>query len=192
MGISFHFFKYICIYKSKQSNTNLMKTAKLLIVGLVAVCISHYAQAQSGRLSIGFEAAQPSGDLADFVSTGFGGSLRYEFPMGDRLGLGLTAGYLTFGGEDDGPSWAMIPIQAFLKFYFGENQGGLYGQADVGVHNTSIDIEGSDGTTNFSYAPGVGFHMAKLDLGLRWQFISDEEATNSYLGLRIAYVFGSK
>ena len=168
-----------------------MKTAKLLIVGLVAVCISHYSQAQSGRLSVGFEIAQPSGDFADFAGTGYGGSLRYEFPMGDRLGLGLTAGYLTFGGEDEGPDWVMIPVQAFLKFYFSENQGGLYGFADVGVHNTSIDVEGVDGTTNFSYAPGIGFHMDKLDFGFRWQFV-DEETTFSYLGLRIAFVFGSK
>jgi len=168
-----------------------MKTAKLLIVGLVAVCISHYAQAQSGRLSIGFEAAQPTGDLGDAVSTGYGGSLRYEFPMGDRLGLGLTAGYITFGGEDDGPDWAMIPVQAFLKFYLSENQGGLYGQADVGMHNTSIDIEGSDGSTNFSYAFGLGFHMSKLDLGVRWQQVQEDQSY-SYVGLRIAFVFGSK
>jgi hypothetical protein len=63
--------------------------------------------------------------------------------------------------------------------------------ADVGVHNTSIDIEGVDGTTNFSYAPGIGYHMSNLDFGLRYQFI-DDETTLSYIGLRIAYVFGSK
>jgi hypothetical protein len=130
--------------------------------------------------------------LGDFVNTGYGGSLRYEFPILAQLGLGLTAGYISFGGDNGGPTWNMIPIQAFGKFYFGENQGSLYVMANVGVHNISIDADVAESSTDFSYAPEVGFHMSILDLGVRWQFISSSAATNSYLGLRLAYVFGSR
>jgi len=166
-----------------------MKTAKLLIVCLVAACASQFTYAQSGRLSLGVEVAQPTGDFGDFVGTGIGGSLRYEMPLLGKLGIGLTAGYIAFGGDNDGPTWNLIPIQAFGKFYLGENQGGLYGQVDLGVHSTSV--EDADGETNASWALGLGYHMSKLDLGVRWQSVEGDK-TLSYVGLRAAYVFGSR
>ena len=166
-----------------------MKKAKLIIVCLVAVCMAQYAQAQSLRLSLGVEVAQPTGDFSDYAKTGYGGSLRVEFPMLSRLGLGLTAGYISFGGDNGGPTINMIPVQAFGKFYLGENQGGLYGQVDLGVH--SISVKDADGETDFSWALGLGYHMSKLDFGVRWQTI-EEDKSASYVGLRIAYVFGSR
>jgi hypothetical protein len=195
-----------------------MKFTKIMMAA--AACIALTAgttMAQSGRLSIGAELGMPMGDFSDGNGVGFGGSLRYEFPMGDKLGLGLTAGYITFagksiddgsGGTYDGPSFNVIPIQAFLKFYFNEQQSGLYGMVDLGVHSSSVkvpEISYTDPFTNqtvvispaetvsstdLSYAPEIGYHLANIDLGLRYQIIATEGSTTSYLGLRAAYVFG--
>ena len=150
-------------------------------------------QAQSGRLSLGAELGMPMGDFGDAASTGFGGSLRYEHPMGDNIGLGLTAGYLMFGGKDEGPDWTMIPVQAFLKYYFMEQQSGFYGAAHIGIHSWSVDYEfGEASGSDLSYAPEVGYHLANIDIGLRYQMIASEGSTLSYLGLRLAYVFGGE
>jgi hypothetical protein len=172
----------------------------ILMCGLVG--FSTLTKAQSGRLSIGVDIAQPMGDFGDQASTGFGGSARYELPMGDKIGLTLTAGYLTFSGKDEGgfefPNVNIIPVQVGAKYYFSENQKGLYAAAEVGIHSTSVDIEGAESSTDFSYAPEVGFHMAHIDLGLRYQFISGGEdasgksTTSSYLGLRAAWAFGGE
>jgi hypothetical protein len=208
-----------------------MKFTKIMIAA--AACLALTAgktMAQSGRLSIGFEAAQPLGDFGDGASTGFGGSLRYEHPMGEKLGLTFTAGWITFGGKEqefagikyDGPGISLIPIQAGLKFYFKEQQAGLYIMGEIGAHAVTIGgvdftdpitgavTEGeSSSNTSFSYAPAIGFHMKKIDIGLRYQFFSQEteevtydpttgfptgtessSATEGYVGLRIAFVFG--
>ena len=188
-----------------------MKLTKIIMAA--AACLALTAgttMAQNGRFSLGAELAMPMGDFADVSGIGFGGTLRYEHPIGDAMGLGLTAGWMTFGGKDEGPSMSMIPIQAFLKYYFGEQQNGFYGMVDLGVHMssfTSDDVtwinpvtgqeevlyEGETvSNTDLSYAPEIGYHMANLDLGLRYQIIATEGSSTSYLGLRIAYVFGEK
>ena len=189
-----------------------------LVIGLIGV--TTIANAQNGRFSVGAELGLPLGGLGDAQSMGFGGSVRYEHPIGDNIGLTGTAGYLIFSGKDqtfdfgplgsftfEGPDLAMIPIQAGLKYYFSDNQDGFYGQAEVGVHISSYSISGSSSSsTDLSYAPGIGYHLANIDIGLRYQLISYEttvvdpitfesvsgSSTEGYLGLRIAYVFGEQ
>jgi hypothetical protein len=207
------------IFKPKIKIKMKMKFTKIMMAA--AACIALTAgttMAQNGRFSVGAEIGMPMGDFSDGNGVGFGGSLRYELPMGDKLGLGLTAGYITFGGKsvDDGlggtydnPSFSVIPIQAFLKYYFNEQQSGLYGMVDLGVHSSSVKTpeisytdpisgqvvvispEETHTSTDLSYAPEIGYHLANLDLGLRYQIISTEGSSTSYLGLRVAYVFGS-
>lgn len=181
-----------------------MKNAisKLFITAFAVLTLTAVASAQHGRFSLGAELAMPMGDFGDAASIGFGGTLGYEHPIGEAMGIGLRAGYLTFSGKDDGPNWSMIPAQAFFKYYFGgESQMGFYAMANLGIHNLrfktedivifGVTIEGETfSETNLSYAPEIGYHMEHLDLGLRYQLIATEGSTTSYLGLRVAYVFG--
>ena len=99
-----------------------------LVLGLISA--TTIANAQNGRFSVGAEIALPMGDFADATSLGFGGSVRYEYPIGDNLGLCGTAGYLMFSGRSgngvDLGDWTMIPVQAGLKYYFTDNQDGCH------------------------------------------------------------------
>lgn len=168
---------------------------KVFAVAALFTMLSYGAQAQNGRFSVGAELALPMGDFGDGYSMGFGGTVGYEHPVGDALGIGLRAGYITFSGKDalDGIKFNAIPIQAFAKYYFGgEAQEGIYGMVSVGVHNGKVNVEGAEGSTDLSYAPEIGYHLANIDLGLRYQMISTEGSTTSWLGVRIAYVFGEK
>ncbi|MBK5284139.1 MAG: hypothetical protein JJE25_01945, partial [Bacteroidia bacterium] len=162
---------------------------------------------------------------------GIGGSLRYEMPVGDNLGLMFTAGYLAFGGDEVTSgvpgifaltvksSSALIPLQVGAKYYFSEQQDGFYGAVQLGLtlisSSTDIttDFGGTKTTTSatgsasgFSYAPGIGYHLSVIDIGLNYQLFSQTTtvsdpftgasfsatSTGSYLGLRLAYVFGEK
>ena len=204
-----------------------MRTKKfgyVLLAGAFALSLVTF-NAKAGdnsRFSVGAELALPMGSFGDQSGTGFGGSLRYEMPVGDNLGLMLTAGYLTFGGKtiDLGGfgkfeyTNSAIPIQLGAKYYFTEQQNGFYGQVELGVHmlstKASFDFLGiststTETSTAFSYAPGIGYHLDNLDFGLKYQLFSETvtstdlfgnsvSATSSasYLGLRVAYVFGEK
>src|SRR5690606_21924762 len=144
---------------------------------------SSVAVAQDGRFSIGAELALPMGDFGDASSIGFGGSVRYEHPVGDNIGLTGTVGYLIFGGKEtseggvtfDGPDYSMIPIQVGGKYYFTEQQLGFYAGLELGVHSTTAKIpsssitiggvtietpEVSTSSTDLSYAPQIGYHLA--------------------------------
>lgn len=184
--------------------------------------------AQNGRFSIGPELGVPMGTFKDGSGIGIGGTVRYEIPLG-KCGLTATAGYISFAGKTydfapgisvKGKSLGMIPVQVGFKYYFMEAQQGFYAMAELGVHiasvsSTSVDAAGNETTntksqTYLSYAPEIGYHLANIDFGLRYQLFSQKTeyitydvmgipngtasktSTAGYIGLRVAYVFGEK
>jgi hypothetical protein len=189
-----------------------------MIVAALALIGSGAVMAQESRFSAGLELAMPMGDFGDAVGFGFGATLGYEIPVGDNLGVLAQAGYITFSAKDievdlgpfgtatvEGVSVGAIPIQIGAKYYFSENQEGAYLGVLTGVH--LLSSEGSDGTTSFGVAPVLGFMVGEnIDIGLRYQLLFDkqetvdlttlqvteESVTNSYLGVRAAYMFGSR
>jgi len=172
-----------------------MKTTRILFAVIALFIISSSSVfAQNGRFSIGANVAMPMGDFGDAAGVGFGGSLRYEMPVGDNLGLTGTVGYLTFGGKDffDGINFNLIPIMVGAKYYFTEQQNGFYAGIAVGMTSSSTSAEGSESSTVFTWAPGIGYHLDNIDLGLDYNSYTKDEFTTSYLGLRLAYVFGAK
>ncbi len=201
---------------------------KKVLLGL-ATCLaltSVQTMAQKGRISGGLELALPMGDFGDNAGFGFGASGRYEHPIGDKMGITATLGYITFAKKTFDTGFgkyeyksSMIPIQAGFKYYFKEAQDGFYVMAEVGVHLFTAKVTSPDFTffgvtvagtketssnTYLSYAPAIGYHLANIDLGLRYQLFSYETtvssgtssvtktSTASYLGIRAAYVFGEK
>lgn len=188
---------------------------KKTLLSLAAVALTGGLMAQESRFSAGLELGLPMGDFGDFVGLGIGGSLGYEIPVGDNLGVMAQAGYISFSGKDydlgivtvEGPSIAAIPLQIGAKYYFSDNQEGAYLGALTGVH--LLSSEGSDGVTNFGIAPLLGFMVTEnIDIAVRYQMLfdkqetvevvgttittSEENVTNSYIGIRAAYMFGSR
>ncbi|MEZ4807500.1 MAG: outer membrane beta-barrel protein [Flavobacteriales bacterium] len=209
-----------------------MKARMILAVAAFAGC--GMAMAQESRFSAGLELGMPMGDFGDAYGIGFGATLGYEIPVGDNLGFMAQAGYITFSGKDLETSVTvggttvtssvkvdnagMIPVQVGLKYYFSDNQEGLYAGLLTGLHMQSVkEVEvttsGIDEKntlkSNFGVAPLIGFMVTEnIDLALRYQMIfskqetavvtgttvttEEETVTNSYIGLRAAYMFGSR
>lgn len=189
----------------------MKKTYLLIAFGLM----SFAALAQSTpRFSIGAELALPTGDFADAVGIGYGASLRYEGLVADRLAITADLGYLFFSGKDvtvgipggvsitsEGQSTYLVPIQLGVKYYFVEQQTGFYAQLMAGSHLyelASYAINGNainrevESKAAFSIAPAIGYHLANVDIGLRYQIVSTSGDATSYAGLRLAYVFGNR
>jgi hypothetical protein len=192
-----------------------MKNKFTKIILATVVCLAWFTSVNAqGRFSAGAELAMPMGDFADLAGFGFGASLGYELPVTDNIGITANAGYLMFGKKtmEVGPlkteyQYSMIPIQLGGKYYFGETMEGIYLGAQVGVHMlmfkfkteaysmggiTIPAVSESDSKTKLSYAPVVGYHLANIDLSARYQMVATEGSTTSFIGLRIAYVFGEK
>ncbi len=202
-----------------------MKTKVLRAITALLIISSPSAFAQSaanGRFSIGVEGAFSAGNFTNTSNVGFGGSLRYEMPVGNNLGIMLTAGFLEFGSktvEGDVSSIkytnSVIPIQLGAKYYFMSQQKGFYVGVEAGVHLLTSKALGDDASgtqlfsfsgnsTAFSYDPLIGYHLDNLDFGFKYQLFTESFTTEvggtsytstssaSYLDLRIAYVFGGK
>ncbi|MCX6290551.1 MAG: outer membrane beta-barrel protein [Bacteroidetes bacterium] len=195
-----------------------MRTKKLftlLVAGALVLTVVTKTNAKGGgenRLSIGAELALPMGTFGDMAGMGFGGSVRYEMPMGDNLGLTGTAGYLTFGGKSIdlivakfSYTYSMIPIMVGAKYYFQEQQNGFYGMGQLGITMTSIKTESTisyfgtsttvsatGSSSDLTFSPGVGYHLDNIDIGANYMIVSTAGASSSYLGVRLAYVLGSK
>lgn len=165
--------------------------------------------AQGTQLSVGADLALPQGDFSKEFSLGVGPSLGAELPLGDKLGITLQAGYTILLLKEDIKSVleraTLIPVQAGLAYHFSDDREGLYVHGQLGLHsftekfksNAAFGLEEeSESNTNFSWAIGAGYRLAKLDLGVRFNSISPKEEEGgaeaeafNYVGLRVAYLF---
>src|SRR5262245_12722743 len=107
---------------------------KQLLLFAVACGLTGGLMAQGNRFSLGLEAALPMGDFGDVSSIGIGGTLGFELPMGDNLGIVAQAGYISFMGKEfesvtvvngtvttttvKSDAAGLIPIQVGAKYYF--------------------------------------------------------------------------
>ena len=90
---------------------------KLLSIVVVLLLSSTLLTAQKPGISIGGNAFFPVGDWAEFASTGWGGSVTYEHPLGRNIGGVIYSGYTSFSG-DSGLDWTMVPLLVGAEFYF--------------------------------------------------------------------------
>lgn len=184
-----------------------MKKALLFVLVLfLAVTTSN---AQKFSLSVGPEVALPMGDFGDFAGTGFGGTVRFEYPFNNQLVGIVDAGYLMWGGEEFDlggfgkvtTDYSAIPILAGVKYYFGPN---FYALAQAGIHMFTFDAESeisflgsttktssSASESKFGAGAGIGYELAlgsmMLDLNAKYQMVADDL---SYVGVRAGLKFG--
>ncbi len=112
---------------------------------------------------------------------------------------------------------SMIPIMVGAKYYFSEQQNGFYADLQLGLTmlttKSSFEFGGtttddSQSASAFTWSPGIGYHLDNLDFGVGYYGFSytttvtttfmgvststDVSASGSWIGIRAAYVFGSK
>lgn len=184
-----------------------MKSKKIFIIVISLVtCLSlskTYAQ-----FSAGVELGLPMGNFSDISNIGFGGSVRYEGSIKNKLNWTASIGYLSFSGKTFtvnnvsipfGNS-AIVPITGGIKYYFSGANDGFYGTADLSLNFVSFYVysynSGNGGGYNLAsanesrlgFAPGIGYRTGNWDFSGKFNLISDL----NYFGLRAAYIFGGK
>ena len=180
-----------------------------IITFILAGTFSGLLSAQSPQLSFGADLALPQGDFNKEFGLGVGPTVGLELPFGEHLGVTVQAGYTILMLKDeakdilDGAS--LIPAQAGLKYYFTENQRGVYLHGQLGIHSFTEKFKElpapfereaeNEFSTNFSWAIGAGYQLGMLDIGVRFNSISPKEEEGAgesdpfnYIGLRVAYL----
>jgi hypothetical protein len=190
---------------------------KLFSVSLFAVLLVAFASTGSAEskmsLSVGGDVLLPMGDFGDAVSTGFGGSVRFQYDINPMASVGLTSGYYIWSGKEvegfSAPDIKGIPIRAFGKYYFmpkDEKKPRVYGILELGVFLASADVPayeilgttyggGTETSTDFNWAPGLGVEIplgggkTAVDISARYDAISAKGGTNGSIAARVGVNF---
>ncbi len=182
-----------------------MKTVRLFFLLTVGTI---FAQNSCAQISAGLDLSLPMGNFSDIASTGFGGSVRYDGSISDKLGWTVAAGYQSFSGKTytvgnvsiPFGTTSNIPISGGIKYYFSEAGSGFYGGIDLSLNFLSTYVYTynsgngggyslqSDSQSKFGINPGFGYRLPNWDFAARYNAVGDF----SSLGIRVAYVFASK
>ncbi|HEX6914089.1 MAG TPA: outer membrane beta-barrel protein [Chitinophagaceae bacterium] len=167
-----------------------------LIIALGAFGFSASAQNSDEKktaattLSVGVEAGLPMGTFGDVSSFGIGGSLKAAIPAGPGA-VTVSAGYMNFSGKDftvgsttfKASSTYFIPLKAGYRLNLGE--GGFNIEPQLGY---SVGKSGGGG---FTYAGNIGYMINnQFDIAARYEGVSKDGSSLSFIGLRVAYSFG--
>ena len=184
---------------------------KLLKFGatlLLITAFSNTSKAQfkaSAGLELGFA-------LEDGFGLMYGASVGGEYGIGDNMGVTAQFGFILNSVSSDffdNASSSFIPMQLGYKYYFDSNESGPYAHAQLGMHMYRFSYEFESFTVDpitfqftpvteeisisemyLSYAIGGGFLVNEhIDLGLRFNIISADGGSFSYIGTRVAYNF---
>lgn len=189
--------------------SRFLKDFKILVMRysiLLAAFIVAFSFSSSAQFSAGLDFVQPSWEGA---SLGYGVSVGYEYGINDNLGATAQVGYLLMGVDDAFfKNYSMIPVQVGAKYYLDTKSSGLYAHAQAGIHSISIttpeivipgggiidDIvipEETYSDSNTSFAIGAGYIVNEnIDASVRYNVLSYDEGSDSYIGVRIGYTFG--
>ena len=171
---------------------------KIINVSMTAIAILLCSQSigqvsTAGRpsLSLGAEVGIPSGNLNTTQKLGLGGSLKALFPLFEGGALTVSAGYVSFSGDETGsfkyPALNFIPFKAGLRYNL--TPGGVYLEPQLGYTSIATQNSNTSATGGFTYAGNLGVLLQALDLSVRYEAVSRNGHTLPFLGLRGAYNF---
>jgi hypothetical protein len=158
--------------------------------------------------SVGVEPGIPIGKLHDDYKFSIGGSLQADIPViPNFLFATVNAGYTSINGRNnvdgtgyDATNIQLLPVKAGLKV-FPVKYFYLQGEAGAAFALNKSDL-GFDKTAAFLYSPQIGIELPTIgksyfDAGVFYQGTTKfnsaiENSKVNYVGLRLAYAFGTK
>jgi hypothetical protein len=127
-------------------------------------------------------------------SLGFGGFLRFAYPVSDASDVTLEAGANIFHVKDN-PSygWALIPVKAGYRYTLNGTGTGLYIEPLAGYNVYGIDPDDNKftglilaGEAGYLFQPGG---RIQFDLGLLFESAFHKDGNLNYLSLRLSHNF---
>ncbi len=169
------------------------KKMKFLLIAFAAMTTS-YSYAQRPTLGLGFEVGVPAGDLNNTQKIGVGGSANVAFPVGGGTALTLSAGYLSYSGDEIGstklPALNFIPFKAGVRHQF--TPYGFYLEPQLGYTSINTPNSNTKAHGGFTYAAKAGYMInSKVDASARYEAVSlKNDVLYPQLVFRLGYNFG--
>ena len=176
----------------------MKKIINLVIAVAISMLFSFSANAQI-KLGLNGGIQVPTEDGA---KTGFGGGINGEYLVTPNIGVGLNAGYYSFGKEEAygiSTNSYLIPVTLTGKYYFLTESIQPYGGVDVGFYTIGAKakyqgISESASDSYFGFAPVVGLQFKlsdalALDINAKYNLIFSEGESTSIVGFNIGIVY---
>jgi hypothetical protein len=170
---------------------------KVLLLGLMTVCISTYSFAQKAEMGrnaswfkIGLEASAPVGAISNYTSFAAGATLSGQYMATRNFGIGLTSGYTQFFGKNGADGFGNIPVGLMLRYY--SQPAGFFAGVDAGYSF----LTGDNTPTGGVYVkPQLGYHNYSWNFYAFYNqvFVSDanfEDIQN--IGIGASYNLGRR
>jgi hypothetical protein len=174
-----------------------MKRSLLLAASALVISIAAFAQKGNNQVGIGAELDVPLGSFGDAYKTGFGGTIKGLYGIGEAGQLTFTTGYSSFKGKSEtafgysyeGQTFTMVPLLAGYRHHF--NSFYLEGQLGATVNGTKANGTKVESMTKFAFAANLGYEIKGLDISVRYHTEGD---VLSMFAARIGYniSFGNK
>jgi hypothetical protein len=190
----FLFLIHCNTYKSKLLTIKLKKMKNLMKVAATLLLIVAFTQ--NSKAQFKFNAGIDFGYvMEDGMGLMYGLAIGGEIPVGDNMGVTIESGYDMLAIEGEGASASLIPFQGGFKYYFDDNEGGMYlhGQAGYTIYTLTFEFFGITSSASegyLSFAPGAGYLVNEhIDLGIDYNMILASGGSLKYIALRAAYKF---
>jgi hypothetical protein len=163
-----------------------------LTIALFVSMISAYAQKGNFQIGLAGEMAMPVGHFDNDFNTGFGGSVKALYGIGNKSQLTLTTGYDRFKAKGELSMFnSTVNIIPFLAGYRLATKG-FYVEPQVGygLYTFKVNFNGespSETDGAFTYALGIGYTIHGIDCGVRYQAGRKDSDDISMIGLHIGY-----
>jgi hypothetical protein len=173
-----------------------MKRVYLMILGIVLVSATGFAQKGNNQIGVGADVSFPTGDFGEAFKTGFGGYAKGLYGIGTAGQITFTTGYSGMkakGSTDDFKiTTSIIPLLAGYRHNF----NGFFAEPQIGYGIYGIKIkgdemfDGKDSEGAFTWAATVGYIFNKqVEISARYQSGHKDGGSMSLFGVRVGYNF---
>ena len=153
--------------------------------------LSCLALQASGQIQI----AKLVGKNSNDYTSGYGGFLKFAYPVSEGNAVSLEAGALIFNLKADSRfGWIVVPVKAGFRYTFNQTGAGFYVEPQLGYNVYGLDpaekkfhgvILGAG--TGYIFQPIAS--TIQFDLGLRYEAVVYKGNTVNYLALRLTHNF---
>lgn len=135
------------------------------------------------------------GKNSNDYTTGYGGFLKYAYPVSEGNAISLEAGALIFNSKADSRyGWIVVPFKAGYRYTFNQTGSGFYVEPQLGYNVYGLDPEEQKfhgvilgAGTGYIFQPIAG--TIQFDLGLRYESVVYKGNTVNYVSVRLTHNF---
>lgn len=137
------------------------------------------------------------GTNSDKFSIGYGGFIKYAYPISGSSDISLELGFVNFNlKSNDAYGWIVVPIKAGYRYTLNQTGKGFYVEPFLGYNFLGVDPADKK-FTGLVYGAGTGYLFNPIgnvyfDLGIQYESALHTGGPANYLALRLTHNFGGK